>query len=526
MVIESGGFENKTASAAADIEMLAEKGNKMNIIAIAFVAFVFTGVIFFKIYKIQGFMNLSFGEKIESIGTSMFFACLVSLPVLVVASIPMRIIIKVIRLFSTSAAETINVSAYYLMRGAFWGIVFSMGLLILAIVVLNGVVVPFKNYADIVKIIYDNYRAGKFYSIFIQTVSRGVTIGCAVFYILFLLPQFRGEILLNRHFEKGCMGVVAQNGSIQSGNDAYLRKSLFGSDWYRYIEEKQCYQRYRDGEQKADLDFFARNEKVKTKCANINGMLIGVIDDYHIYLRSLSGLSYRTTKCDWKSKYISNGKCDYDRIFEIVKSSWSGKISISEMAAIVGFMQEKALIGLGLDEPTSAFFEEREDGGYFIFYTKKGVWEFGAYDVDVTKPIMAVENIALFVDTTGKFCWIDMSSKEAKAEVRELALFIDSEDNYYVGRMDKLKEEYNKAVFVESEVKTFNYYITDENGIRCCVYGEDSKKLYLFSIGSSEGISIIKADRDVYGDVENIYFSKSMGLVIYEKGWATFGNDE
>ena len=72
MAIESGGFENKTASAAADIEMLAEKGNKMNIIAIAFVAFVFTGVIFFKIYKIQGFMNLSFGEKIESIGTSMF----------------------------------------------------------------------------------------------------------------------------------------------------------------------------------------------------------------------------------------------------------------------------------------------------------------------------------------------------------------------------------------------------------------------------------------------------------------------
>lgn len=58
------------------------------------------------------------------------------------------------------------------------------------------------------------------------------------------------------------------------------------------------------------------------------------------------------------------------------------------------------------------------------------------------------------------------------------------------------------------------------------MYGEDSKKLYLFSIGSSEGISIIKADRDVYGDVENIYFSKSMGLVIYEKGWATFGNDE
>ena len=137
-----------------------------------------------------------------------------------------------------------------------------------------------------------------------------------------------------------------------------------------------------------------------------------------------------------------------------------------------------------------------------------------------------LRTLLYFVDTTGKFCWIDMSSKEAKAEVRELALFIDSEDNYYVGRMDKLKEEYNKAVFVESEVKTFNYYITDENGIRCCVYGEDSKKLYLFSIGSSEGISIIKADRDVYGDVENIYFSKSMGLVIYEKGWATFGNDE
>lgn len=385
-------------------------------------------------------------------------------------------------------------------KGSFYAALLGIYLRIIISLGINGFMLPFENYVASVRTVYQRYEAGKVFAFICQIAEKVILIGMFIFCIAILYPQVRARMVLDYYYEAGCLDELYKNGSIQEGNEAYLADSIFYEGIWRYklpdVDEDSYYPYYIARTRNGSYDILPASLKKRTcYLANVGGQLIGVSGEDTVGMRTMSGLLYMESDCEWRKLVQTENSYDFEKIYSILTEASDHGISVEKAAAIVGVMQEHIL--LGVDDKQRAVFldNSKSDGTYFIYMTREGEQVFGPYDVNQDVNMKAIHDQVLAVTSEGMLAHISMETGEM--------------------------ETYRLSGTTGEEIESFNYFVYEKDGEEeTKVVAATASIVCAFDMSDpSNAVQVVELNFEQQAKVSSLYVSQ-------QQIWFRFDEDK